>query len=412
MNYYPTMPQIAAQPAVEKISWAERLLPWTAVMLLAGHMSAAMVTLHEKGQMPIKPRDFTILMTLVNVVLVMLNRPTLRPAALVLLILPTLRLADAGLLKRFVTIGGDHMTAVMTLANMWLVMGLTIAIFSTKNWQLIAVRTAITVMCINTGSILYEQAGYAVYTNIPGRPSGFLMQPNDAGIVMCAMLSVVLTVSRNFWLQAGMLGVALLGIGVTLSRSGILVLAILTMIWFVLNLRKHFVRLVVITGIAVPSIALGVAVMDQIVSSRNFGTDKNGKDRIEAITGMFSGQSADKMASAERQKDLYDGWEGVWLSPMWGHGTGCASSRWMPHNQWVASWLDIGIMGPMLLLLTLLAITAGVLMTKGQAVCTLVPLWLFTAFSQNLLEMASYWFVAITAVTILSKASFRLVLTR
>jgi hypothetical protein len=118
------------------------------------------------------------------------------------------------------------------------------------------------------------------------------------------------------------------------------------------------------------------------------------------------------MESQERMKDLHDGWEGVTESPVFGHGTGSASSHWQPHNQWVGIWLDIGVIGPLLFGGTLLFLSARVLMSGGKGLFGLVPLWGFTVFSQNLVETAGYWFCAGVVALVSTQSRFRLALRR
>lgn len=386
---------------------AERLLPWTTVILLAGHISGAMACLYEHGQMPVKPRDFTLGMVAVNLLLILLNRPSFKPAVLGLLLIPTLRLFDSAMLKRYINYGlGDHTTAVMVLANVWLVTVVAVLTLATESWQKVALRAAIAVILLDSGSVLYEAMGKASYSQINGRFAGFLTQPNDAIIVLCLMLGIVFTLNKNFWGNVVIIAVGAVAVGLTLSRSGMLVFAAMVFVWVLANLRAHFGKIILIAGASVPAIAVGVAMLTQMATSRNFGTDTNAKERIEAIFGG----NTDKMESGERMKDLRDAWEGVTRSPVFGHGTGCASSHWQPHNQWVAIWLDIGVGGVVLFGGTLLFLTARCAMAKGQGIFAIMPLWMFTMFSQNLVEMAGYWFCAGVAASLVTSGRFRFAL--
>lgn len=400
-------PSIAKKPTL-----AARLLPWTTMILLAGHISGAMACLHEHGQMPVKPRDFTIGMVAVNLLLILLNRPSFKPAVLALLIIPSLRLFDSAVLKRYINYGlGDHFTAVMVLANVWLVSVVAILTLSTENWQKVALRTAVVVILLGSGSILLEGLGMAKYSQIDGRPAGFITQPNEAIIIVCLMLGIVLTLSKGFWNNVLIISIAAVGVGLTLSRSGLVVFVLMVMVWMVANLRQHFVKLLLIAGISVPLVIGGFAILEHMASSRNFGTDTNAKERVQAITGIFTGDT-DKMASGERSKDLKDGWEGVTQSPVFGHGTGCASSHWQPHNQWIGIWLDIGIGGVLLYAGTLFFVTARCVLSKGVGIFAIIPLWMFSIFSQNLVETAGYWFCAGVALSLTTHSRFKLVIKR
>ena len=401
-----------AAPAKPRLSAASWLLLVTAVTLLAGHMSGAMACLSEHGAIGIKPRDFTLGLSFVSLLLVFLNRPAFSPAALGLLLIPVLRFADSALLKRYINeIDADPNIAVMTLASMLLVTSVALLVLCTEHGPQIALRAAIVIILLGAGSIAYEAAGFASYSQISGRPAGFLTQPNEAIIMVCLMLGIVLTLSEAFWLNAAMIAIAAVGVGITLSRSGMLVFTLMVLCYLAANLRRHFGKIVIIVAVSVPAAIAGLAMLMQTASSRNFGTDKNAMDRVSAITGMFSGNT-DKMESQERMKDLHDGWEAVIDSPLFGHGTGCASSHWQPHNQWVAIWLDIGVGGVILYAATLLALTAVCLRAGGKGFFALLPLWAFSVFSQNLVETAGYWFCAGVVALVATKSRFRLALRR
>jgi len=379
------------------------------VSLLAGHMSGAFAALYEQGMMPVKPRDLTLLLASASLFFIWFHRPAFSPAALALLMIPTLRAADAALLKRFTHDAlGDHSFLVFGLILVWLVTLVTISVMSTEHGRRIALFSAIAVVLLGAGSILFESMGFAKYTSIPGRVSGFLRQPNDAIIVMCLMLSVVFTLNKHFWLNVGLIALASASVVLTLSRSGMMVFAVLVALFVLINFRQHAGKILLVAAISIPLAAGGIAWFIHKASSASFGTDTNIKNRIEAIFGG----STDKMASDERMKDLTDGWEAVTDSPLVGHGTGCASSMWQPHNQWVAIWLDIGVGGVLLYGGVLITISLLCLLNKGKGIYLLVPLWMFSVFSQNLVEMACYWFVASVAMHELTTARFRITLRR
>ena len=395
-----------------RTSFAAWLLPLAAVALLAGYMSGAMATLSEHGSTSIKPRDFTLGLSFLSLVLVFFNRPSFSPAALGLLLIPTLRFIDAAVLKRYINVSdGDPNIAVMTLAAVLLVTVVSLLVLCTENGPKIAVRAAIAIILLGAGSIAAEAAGMVDYTQIPGRASGFITQPNEAIIMVCLMLGIVLTLNAGFWMNVAVIAVAAVAVGLTLSRSGMLVFTLITLCYLAANLRRHFGKIVIIVAVSVPAVIAGFAVLMNMASSHNFGTDKNAMDRVAAITGIFSGQT-DKMESQERMKDLHDGWEAVGDAPVFGHGTGCASSQWQPHNQWVAIWLDIGVGGVVLYAATLLFLTIRVIMAGGRGFFALLPLWAFSVFSQNLVETAGYWFCAGVVTLVATKSRFRLVLRR
>ena len=395
--------------SAQRITLTGWMLIGAAVLLFSGQMSAMFSSLYEQGVFPIKPRDLTLGLVGLLGMLLWMHRPAFSPLALSLLIIPTLRVIDCSVLKRFTHEAlGDHSYLVFGLTLVLLVSLMAVLCMATEHGKRIALWTAVAVIFIDTGSLIYESMGYAKYTSIPGRVSGFLRQPNDAIIVMCLMLGVAFTLNRRFWGNVMLIAVAAIGVVLTLSRSGMLVFAALVAVFILLNFREHAGKILLVSAISIPLAAAGLAWFIHTATAASFGTDANIKNRIEAIFGG----STDKMASDERMKDLHDGWEAVTDSPLFGHGTGCASSMWQPHNQWVAIWLDIGVIGPVLYGITLITLTALSLAKKGQAIYIIVPLWMFSLFSQNLVEMAVYWFTASVAAYELSTVRFRLALSR
>lgn len=141
-------------------SVAAWLLSVTAVALFAGYMSGAMATLSEHGSTSIKPRDFTLGLSFLSLLLVFFNRPSFAPAALALLLIPTLRFVDSAVLKRYVNeTVGDPSIAVMTLAAVLLVTAVSLIVLCTAEGPKIAVRAAIVIILLGAGSIAAEAAG-------------------------------------------------------------------------------------------------------------------------------------------------------------------------------------------------------------------------------------------------------------
>ncbi len=388
-----------------RLKLSARLLLWAGVLLLGLFLSGANACLYEHGQLPYKPRDFTLGMSLVCLLLVLWNKPSFSPVALGMLLIPALREVDAALLVRFTTQApGGQAGMVATLLAVLLVSTVAVAILATPIGYTVLRRAAMGVILLLCGSILYEALGYANYTVIPGRPAGFLTQPNESIIYVCLMLGVVLTLGESFWLNMTMIAIAAAGVGLTLSRSGMVVFALMVLAYVGLNLRQHFTKIILIVLLSIPAGIAGVSFLVSSAESRNFGTDTNAKERVEAIFGG----NVDKMESGERMKDLTDGWEAVGEAPLLGHGTGSSTSRWQPHNQWVGVWLDLGLGGVLYYAVLLVGLTIGCVFAKGRGVYCLIPLWMFSLFSQNLVENAAYWITAAVLACLVTKARFRI----
>src|ERR1700742_3825641 len=89
----------------------------SAVMLLVPLTSNALPMLYKDGLLPFKPRDYKLFFTVLTLLLVIVNRPSLCIPALTLLVVPTARFLDAAVLQRFETEGffEDHETYVLNL---------------------------------------------------------------------------------------------------------------------------------------------------------------------------------------------------------------------------------------------------------------------------------------------------------
>ena len=174
----------------------------------------------EKAGFFIKPRDFTLGMGALLMIVIACNRPSfcwpaLLPAAFLLT-----RVFDAVVLERYsVASLGTHQFYIMIMLANYFVAILFILIPSTERglettrW----LATAIILGCVAAN--LYEWLGYASFTRIPGRMSGYLEDPNHSPILICLLLGVLFTVNPNFWWNMTVVGIATVGIAVTLSRS-------------------------------------------------------------------------------------------------------------------------------------------------------------------------------------------------
>jgi O-Antigen ligase len=392
-----------------KLSLASRLLIGCGVLLYVMFVSGANACLYEHGQLPFKPRDFTLGMSAMCFLLALSQRLSFAPLALACLFLPTLRVVDSALLVRFATqADGGQAGLVATLLAVLIVSTVSVLLLATPVGIITLRRASMGVVTMLCGSILYEAMGFAKYTAIPGRAAGFLTQPNESIICVCLVLGIALTLCEHFWTNAVLIAVAAMGVGLTLSRSGMVVFAVMVMTFLALNMRQHFSKILVLIALSVPASLVGVTYLMNSASSRNFGTDTNAKARVEAIFGG----SVDKMESAERMKDLTDGWEAVTKSPMLGYGTGCSTSKWQPHNGWVGVWLELGLGGVLLLAALLLSLSVVCVRARGRGIYCLIPLWMFTVFSQNLLENAAYISTAAVLAFWVTTGRFRLALHR
>jgi O-antigen ligase len=386
----------------EPLDRPAKLLLLVALALLVPIMARALPWLYEQGKLPIKPRDYTLLLLMALFGLLAIGRPKLCLPSFILLAPPLMRVLDAAFLRRFdVNFLGEHSVFVMNLLSACLVSLAAIALLASPHWRKIAYWLAASTLLFVNLSIYYEAAGFAEYTRIPGRLSGFPVDPNDGPITTCLMLGICLTLQPAFWKNLALAAFATPAVALTMSRSGMAIFAFMVMLYVLLNARRHFTGLVLIAALSFPLVLGGVAMLAQRTGG-GLIKDENTKARLQAIYEL----DFEKLKSPERAKDLADGWEAVGQKPLWGHGTGAGTAWWQPHNQFVAVWLDIGLPGLLFFAGPLLLLTLLSALNRMQGLFCLIPVWLFIPCSQVLLDAQQFWFCLGVAACVLIPGRF------
>ena len=362
---------------------------------------------NEQGISPVKPRDFNVLFGGLTIVFTILNRPSFSIPALAVLLIPLVRLMDAALLQRFSNVVfGDHMVYVMMLAGYLLTSFAAVFFLPAKRGDRIAIWVSTLAVVICSLVNIYEWLGFASYTRIPGRMSGWHVDPNHSPIIMCMMFGVLFTLNKNYWWNMALVGVAAIGIALTMSRSGMAVFLCMSSIYVLLHLRERLVGMVALAVLSLPVIAIGVGVLGATSTKQGMVKNEDTSGRMQAIYEL----DFEKLKSPERAKDLADGWEAVMQKPILGWGTGAGGEKWQPHNQFVTQWLDLGLGGVLLYAGILLALTFACAMKGFSGGFCLIPVWLFIPCSQILLETPAYWMcLAVGAMAIFpARLTFRL----
>ena len=106
---------------------------------------------------------------------------------------------------------------------------------------------------------------------------------------------------------------------------------------------------------------------------------------------------------------LYPEWEAAMKEPVFGYGVGAASNRWAPHNEYVAMWLELGLPGLLVYLLTLYSPALRSLMCGGKAGFAVLAVLLYSPIAQGRVMDAHFYFTLITTAHILWPQRFRLV---
>jgi len=393
-------------PMLRPNGWT-RFREWVLVWVCGGMLGAlaadAAIGSYDAGISPIKPIFFTIAAVFLCITLSLVNKPRVCLATLGIALLPIIRLFDAAVLRRFDSSFQDQVT--MDLARMMLVLIAIIAVLSTEKWRETALWAAVSAMLLSTGSEIAEMLGLVKFTSIPGRYSGFNSHPNFPPVLLCEMLGIIFALSKNFRFNCLMIGVAVPGVALTYGRSGMIVLALMCGTYVLLNARRNFGFLLVVTIIALPLVGIGVAGL-QSSAQQGVMKDKNTADRLEAIYNL----DFDKLKSPERVKDLNDAWETASKKPLLGHGTGISGTLFAPHNEYVSIWMEMGIPGLALFIGTWLWLITRSVFTGGNAGYLVFALIAYTPFGQGRMEVPHYSLAMITVACVLWPKRYQLTL--
>lgn len=386
-----------AHPMLRPNGWT-RFREWVLVWVCGGMLGAlaadAAIGSYDAGISPIKPILFTLAAVFMCITVSLLNKPRVCLAVLGVALLPAVRLFDAAVLRRFDSSYQDQ--TAMDLARMMLVFIAIVAVLSTEKWQKATLWAAVSAMLLTTGSEICEMLGMVKFTSIPGRFSGFNSHPNFPPVLLCEMLGIIFALSKNFRFNCLMIAVAIPGVALTYGRSGMIILALLCGAYVLLNARRNFGFLLIVTAIALPLLGIGAAVL-QSGTQQGVMKDKNTADRLEAIYNL----DFDKLKSPERVKDLNDAWEMAAKKPLLGHGTGISGTIYAPHNEYVSLWLEMGIPGLTLFVGTWLWLIMRCVLTGGTGGYLIFALIAYTPFGQGRMEVPHYSLAMITAACVL-----------
>lgn len=403
-SYPPAAPVQHGSSAMMPEPLFHRLLIWVCGTVLGLLAADVVIGAYNAGISPLKPVFFTVVAFAACVGLPLLAGFRFAPAALLILLLPAVRLFDAALLSRSVTslqgqVGMDHMRVMMAIVAILMVL-------STDPGLRAARWAAILAMIMTTGSEVAEMMGMAKFSSIQGRFAGFNGHPNFPPVLLCEMLGITFALCRSFKVNCLLIGVAFVGVALTYGRSGFIVLALMSGAYLLLNARKNLPFLALMAAIAIPAGGVGFAIL-QSRTEQGIIKDKNTSERLQAIYEL----DFEKLKSPERAKDLADAWEGVMKKPLLGHGTGVSGVLWAPHNEYVSLWLELGIPGLLLFVGTLGAMVVRSVMQGGKAGYLLFAIIAYTPAGQGRIEMPHYYLALATAAYILWPQRFRIALT-
>lgn len=342
-----------------------------------GLLSADVVIgMYNAGLSPLKPSLFTPLVFILCMVVLFLDKPKFCPPAICLGALPLMRLLDVAILGRFASSGNQEM--MMACLRIFIVVISMLAVLSCTHGLKAMRWAAILTILLTSGSSIAEFIGLAKFSSIPGRFSGFNGHPNSPPIVLCQCLGLCFAMIKSFRWNVAMIVFAMPGVALTYGRSGMVIFTFIAGLYVFFNARRNLGFLIICFYTLIPIIGIGLTIMQQ-ATSKGIQQNKDTAGRLEAIYNL----DFDKLKSPERAKDLGDAWDAVLREPIVGHGVGAASSRWAPHNEYVAMWLEMGVLGLVVYLLTIYIPVFKSILTGGRAGYAVLGYLAYTPIAQG-----------------------------
>ena len=363
----------------------------------------------NEGFFPIRPAIYLILVSALSLALTLPAHPNLTWTSLAIVVLLTFYLLDLIAFGRFTPPGGvgeqisSYGSFIVQVATMACIIGVMHRLKLTAPYLIAS--ALIIVLC--SGSAVAEMFGFYKFTDDPGRAAGFRIDANDACIAITIALAVFLTVSKKPLWSFAMIGIALVGCIVTLSRSGMIGLTVVTGLYLVAEFRRNPRAVLRLSLVALPILIAGGAWLLQNLASEN----KGDADVSSRMSAMYGGDFS-KLASSERLKDLTDAIEAIIDKPVFGHGAGAGSLQWRPHNQLVSIWVDGGFFAAVLYAAILASICLKTIRANFRGLPVVAGLLVFVPFSQSIIFDAGYWLAALFILLLNSRRIFCLQLHR
>ncbi|MFK7910214.1 MAG: O-antigen ligase family protein [Akkermansiaceae bacterium] len=353
---------------------------------------------HREGFFPLRPAFYLLAMSVAVIGCTLGRKPDFTLTTLLIIVFHAIYLFDAAVLRRFDHPSGSNY-AMMTHGAVLLTtiaMAWFIGAIHSVTWIPVMASASMTVVVCSLVNIA-EWFGVHSFTIVMGRAAGFWGDPNNSSIAIVVALAIFLTLNKNIWVSFGLIALSFVAVAITLSRSGIIAELLVVIAYLVLASRRNPRAVTQALAVTIPVVIAATVFLVSNMSS-DVLREADVQDRLGALLGKDTG----KMASGERMKDLNDGLQAVRLKPVTGYGIGAGTTKWQPHNQIVATWIDGGIAVAFAYLAILGLLTFKCIASGLHGGLCLLTLFIFIPFSQILHTHMGYWMAAIVLVTITS----------
>jgi hypothetical protein len=361
------------------------------VLLVVPYSTGAIGYLYENGLFPIQPRNYLVGIVALLFVYALAKRPRVNASIVVLLALITLRIGDLFFFDRVPNLDKYELLSAegAALAYAFGVIFLCGDRMALRYCALVCGSLTILV-CSGVNAWEWQNPGY--FSPVEGRSAGMFTNPNDSGTAVGVMLGVVLSMTPPLWLAAALICSSGIGVYFTLSRGGAIVWLLVIVAYLVIVGQKRLRRMV---GLAV-WLGLIILLIVKLVDFENAlsgGGTTAVSSNVSGREKVFFGQEELDANDTGRVDVLREGVQGIQEQPIVGYGTGASLGElYSPHNEFVAVWLDNGLVGMALYSLGLCLLVGSCILKNKALLIGCVPLVAEIAFSHNLLEHKSYLF--------------------
>jgi O-antigen ligase len=354
------------------------VLPYTTGALVYGFNIA--------GIFPIRPMKYMIMASAFLAGSVILRRPRLYPGMIWLFLLMSWRWFDALLFHR---VEGLTYSPVLSAGGpLCFFLALWVASGNRRGMRWGVLISGILTIVIVAGFDIYEWRNPGAFSVVPGRSAGMLANPNDSAQAIVLMLGLLGSMLLRPGLTIPLTIVGGFGVFFTLSRSGWSLFAVFLVSYGAAIFKSG--RRLIISTIAIAVITIAIAA--NFISTGSNSTDSNVTERLAMLrTGEVANPD-----DTGRLTLLVSGLEAFTKKPFTGYGTMASAELISPHNIYVATALDSGIVGLLFYSFGLLALGRKAWRTNKNQFILLFQLVLTGIFSHNLLENNSFllcWFV-------------------
>jgi hypothetical protein len=236
-------------------------------------------------------------------------------------------------------------------------------------------------------SVLVDVVNPGTFSLTADRAAGLAANPNIAAFLLVALCCSIISFERVRALDLGVLVVTMLCVLATLSRGGVMMLALVVAWYGSIVIRSgwrrgmHFVvaRAAVLLLLVGAMYGAATLLLDQKIFNAFAGSSR---------VGMLQGRERVVDVRESRIVVVKESWSLIREAPLAGYGSGFAYTLPIgPHNIFLARWLDLGLLGPVTLvwLLGAMAVTFSRRRYQAGLVFTAV-VTLQGFFSHNLLE--------------------------